>query len=497
MMVPEIALTPQLHDRFRAVFGDTVALLHSRMSMGERIDTWRRVRSGACRIVLGPRSAVFAPLHNVGLIIVDEEHEPSYKQEDPSPRYHGRDVAVMRARLEGCPIVLGSATPSMESYVNADEGRYTLLRLSHRADHASLPTVQVIDMRTERKTNRTIGTVSVSLVDEIKHRLARREGTILFLNRRGYASSLVCDDCGAVPHCPHCDVSLTYHKVSATVACHYCGYREQAITSCRTCGGIEIREQGIGTQRIEEDVRKALEGTGAVIERMDADTTQRRGSHRRLLQRFANGDVDVLIGTQMVAKGLDIPHVTLIGVINADQSLFQTDFRAVERTAQLLVQVSGRAGRDAERPGEVLIQTSSPEHPLYQEVARAGAPYRSDVLLNDQAQRREHDYPPYARFIIVECSGPLESDVEHAIRIWDRLLPNEDACWKRFPPITPSVARIRNRYRRVIVIKNLKASDPSGGRCRSLLVAAQEAYFQSHAVRTVRVTIDVDASGSI
>ena len=497
MLVPEIALTPQLYDRFVALFGASVGLMHSRMSMQERLDMWNRIQSGEVRLVIGPRSAVFAPLLNVGVIIVDEEHEPSYKQDDPSPRYNGRDVAIMRGQLEKCPVILGSATPSLETYANADDHRYERLVLASRADQAELPAVHIVDLRSARKSGHMHGTLSAELVSAMKLRLDRNEATILFLNRRGYANALLCDDCGHAPECPHCSVALTYHKTASALACHYCGYRQPALTACTTCGSTELRESGTGTQRVEEDVRKALEGTGAVIERMDTDTMKRRGAHRALLERFANNEIDVLIGTQMVAKGLDIPRVTLIGVVHADQGLHQADFRAVERTAQLLVQVSGRAGRDAARPGLVMIQTSTPEHPLYQEQLVADHPYRSETLTAELASRKHLLYPPFGRFIVVECSGPMEADVEHAARVLDRLLPADHPSWVRYGPTTPSIARLRNRYRRIIVIKNNKASDPTGGQCRTLLTSALHMYYATYAVRTVRITVDIDANGTI
>lgn len=497
MLVPEIALTPQLYDRFVALFGSAVGLMHSRMSMQDRLEIWNRIQSGDIRLVIGPRSAVFAPLVDVGVIIVDEEHEPSYKQDDPAPRYHGRDVAIMRGQIERCPVILGSATPSFESYVNADDQRYERLVLSSRADHAALPSVRLVDMRSARRSGAVQGTLSTELVSEIHQRLERSEASILFLNRRGYAHALLCDDCGHAPECPHCSVALTYHKTTASLACHYCGYQQPALTACTTCGSTELRESGTGTQRVEEDLRKALDGSGAVIERMDTDTMKRRGAHRAMLERFANNEIDVLIGTQMVAKGFDIPRVTLIGVVNADQGLHQADFRAVERTAQLLVQVAGRAGRDAARPGLVMIQTSSPEHPLYREQMMVDHPYRSGTLDAELDLRRQLLYPPFSRFIVVECSGPMEGDVEHVARILDRLLPVEHPCWVRYGPTIPSIARLRNRYRRIIVIKNTKASDPTGGQCRTLLTSALQMYYTSYAVRSVRVTVDIDANGTM
>jgi primosomal protein N' (replication factor Y) (superfamily II helicase) len=490
ILVPEIALTPQLHDRFRRVFGSTVALLHSNMTVGERIHTWRRIGNGELTIVIGARSGVFAPLKNVGIIIVDEEHEPSYKQDDPAPRYHGRDAAIVRASFERCPIILGSATPALETQYNVSQGRYQMHRLTHRADEAEMPSISFVDLRVERKKGSLTGTISEPLADAIREHVGRKEGVILFLNRRGYASSLQCEDCGTAPQCPNCDVSMTWHKATSSLRCHYCGHHEPRVTACSTCGSLDVGEVGTGTQRVEEDVREILTDTGAVIERMDTDTMRRRGSHRRLMQRFYDGDVDLIVGTQMITKGLDIPRVTLIGVINADQSLFQSDFRAAERTAQLLTQVAGRAGRHRSHPGRVIVQTSSPEHPAIV------ASY-DDFLQLELEQRIEAGYPPSTRFHVIEISGRNDQDVEHVSRVLDRLLPAEHPCMVRFRPTVPPIARIRNRYRRIIVMKNVRSVDPNGSQFRSILVAALQAYNETHAVSSVRVKVDIDASGLV
>lgn len=498
MLVPEISLTPQLQDRFRAVFGDKVAVLHSGMAVGERVGVWRRIRQGELTIVIGARSAVFAPLANVGVIIVDEEHEPSYKQNDPSPRYHGRDAAILRAQLERCPVILGSATPSLESIHNMKINKFRYITLSQRIDGATLPKIEIVDMRTEHRTGNALGTISKRLLDAIIDRVTKKEGTILFLNRRGYAVQMQCEDCGAVPQCPNCDVSLTWHKATATLKCHYCGHTEPARTACATCGGIDLTESGIGTQRVEEDVTNALASmlpeVNAVVERMDTDTTRRRGSHRKILTRFIEGKADVLIGTQMVSKGLDIPRVTLVGVVNADQSLYQSDFRSQERTAQLLIQVSGRAGRTASHPGLVVIQTSSEEHPVIQAVLNNS---QKEWCERELELRRELLYPPFSRFIVIQFSSSNQERVEHAATVVSKLLPTNNPALLWYPPQLPPIPRMRNRYRRVIVIKNPKAEDPSGSACRAVLNAVIAAYFDSYASAAVRVSIDVDASGTL
>ncbi len=500
MLVPEIALTPQLHDRFRAVFGDRVLLLHSRISQGARADLWQQILKGSQLVVLGARSAVFAPLAQLGVIVVDEEHEPSYKQDDPAPRYHARDVAVMRASLERCAVIMGSATPSLESVHNVRSNRYKHLLLPRRTDGAVMPRISLVHIAQERTAGRMIGTLSHTLVESVQARLTRNEGSILFLNRRGYASQLECQDCGYVAPCPNCDVHLTWHKVPGVLRCHYCGYSETVRTACHQCGGVDLKESGIGTQRVEQDLAKAigsmtLSGNRTpTIARMDADTMQRRGAHRLLLEQFAAGSIDVIVGTQMVAKGLDLPRVTLVGVVMADHSLHQSDFRAAERTLQLLVQVSGRAGRQVDHPGEVVIQTYSPQHPVIRAVTENKVAEWTHLEL---ASRKEAMYPPYARFITIELSSLSETDVDHVSRVFHRLLPTDHPALLRFPPVVPSIARIRNRHRRVIVIKNPKNVDPSGSTMRAVLGTALEQYASNHAVASVRVTVDVDASGTL
>lgn len=494
ILVPEIALTPQLADRFRDVFGEHVAVLHSRMHAGERTDVWRAIRSGEKSIVLGPRSAVLAPVQNLGIIIVDEEHEPSYKQDDPAPRYHGRDVAIMRGQFESCVVVLGSATLSLETARNVSLGRYQHCSLTHRADGAVMPEVRIVDMRTARKEGTLTGAFSHQLVDAIVERIGRKEGVLLFLNRRGYAREVQCHDCGDVPQCKNCDVSLTFHKATNMLRCHYCGHNEPARTMCLSCGGTSIKEVGTGTQRLEEDLAELLRerSVTATIARMDADSTARRGSHRKLLQRFADGDIDVLIGTQMVAKGLDIGRVTLVGIMAADQALYQSDFRASERTVQLLVQVAGRAGRTGSRPGTVLVQTFTPTHPAIQ---AAVTNTLKEWQESETSERLVPLYPPFARFITICISALEDADVLHHAAILARLLPEQGPGFVRLEPVEPSVPRLRNRFRRVIIIKNDKTVDPSGAQCRAYLRATLEEYYRSFASARVRVHVDVDASG--
>lgn len=358
MLVPEISLTPQMVQRFKSRFGEHVAVMHSGLSQGEKYDEWRKIERGEAEVVVGARSAIFAPIENIGVIIIDEEHEASYKQEE-TPRYHARDLAIWRSEYHHCPVVLGSATPSLESRARAQKNVYQRLRLTQRANQAAtLPTIDVVDMRQEVE-NGNVSSFSMSLQEKLQERLEKNEQSVLLLNRRGYSSFVMCRDCGYVLPCPNCDISLTLHMDSKTMKCHYCGHEERIPYRCPNCGQDKIRYYGTGTQKVEEELQTLLPDSR--ILRMDVDTTRRKGAHEKILRTFGEGQADILLGTQMIAKGLDFPNVTLVGVLNADTALNLPDFRSSERTFQLLTQVSGRAGR-AEKPGEVIIQSFNPEH---------------------------------------------------------------------------------------------------------------------------------------
>ena len=397
VMVPEIALTPQTVSRFASRFGDRVAVLHSALSDGERYDEWHRIRSGAARVVIGPRSAVWAPVRDLGLIVVDEEHESSYKQ-DETPRYNARDVAVLRGALEGARVVLGSATPSLESWMNVKRGKYALAEMTRRAGLGRLPNVRIEDMR--REAGGGGGMIfSRELLEAIRQRLDRHEQTILFLNRRGYATSAVCAGCGFVVSCPDCGIPYTYHRADACLRCHVCGQWVPVPKSCPQCKCPGFDFKGIGTQRAEAALQKCF--PHARVLRMDADSTSRKNSHDDLLSAFRRGEADVLLGTQMIAKGLDFPNVTLVGVLNADSSLNMPDFRAGERTYQLLAQVAGRAGR-AELPGEVIIQTHDVDAPVLAAVVRGDfAGFAADEL----KARQECFFPPCCHYSVIVFSS--------------------------------------------------------------------------------------------
>ncbi len=391
VLVPEIALTPQTVRRFAGRFGDRIAVLHSALSDGERYDEWQRIRRGEAKVVVGPRSAVFAPVRNPGLIVVDEEHDPSYKQDD-LPRYHARDIAVVRARLEGAKVVLGSATPSLESWFNARKGKYAFAPIPNRVAGHSMPDVTLVDMQDEQRKTGHVPIFSSALVDAIHRRLERGEQTILFLNRRGYSRVMECTSCGWIAECESCSMPYTFHRADECLRCHICGKWIHPPKECPECRGREFSFTGIGTQRAEDALKKCF--PSARILRMDADSTARKFSHDDILGAFRAGKADILIGTQMIAKGLDFPNVTLVGVLNADSSLHRPDPRAGERTYQLLAQVSGRAGR-AEKPGEVFIQTFSPDEPVIK-AAASNDGFESFAEM-ELAARREDYFPPYCR----------------------------------------------------------------------------------------------------
>ena len=394
VMVPEIALTPQTVQRFASRFGDRVAVLHSALSDGERYDEWHRIRSGAARVVVGPRSAVFAPVRDLGLIVVDEEHDPSYKQDD-NPRYNARDAAVLRGRLEGARVVLGSATPSLETWRNVSVGKYALAEMKRRAGAGTLPAVRLVDMSAPRRDGATGAIFSQELLDAVRLRLDRHEQTILFLNRRGYSRSVTCAVCGATVDCPACALPYTYHRADDCCRCHVCGGWIATPQVCPACGAPALQYKGIGTQRAEAALAKCF--PDARILRMDADSTSRRNSHDDILSAFRRGEADVLLGTQMIAKGLDFPNVTLVGVLNADAALNLPDFRAAERAYQLLAQVAGRAGR-AELPGEVLIQSYDVSSPVL------GAVVRGDFAAFAAAELESRvacDLPPFCHLAVI------------------------------------------------------------------------------------------------
>ncbi|WP_054677495.1 primosomal protein N' [Lacticaseibacillus sharpeae] len=446
MLVPEIGLTPQMVGSVKGRFGSDVAVLHSGLGNGERYDEWRRIARGEAHVVVGARSAAFAPLQNIGVLIMDEEHEATYKQED-APRYHARDVLLWRARYNHAPVVLGSATPSLESRARAEKGVYTQLMMPKRANAQPLPPVHVVDMRQSELDNES-GDFSQQLLDALKTRLQKHEQSVLMLNRRGFSSFVMCRECGYVAKCPNCDISLTLHMDTHNLRCHYCGHEEPIPRECPSCHSPKIRYYGTGTEKVEQTLTKLL--PDARILRMDVDTTRRKGAHSRLLKQFGNHEADILLGTQMIAKGLDFPDVTLVGVINADTALGLPDFRASERTFQLLTQVSGRAGR-ADKPGEVYIQTYNPDHYAIQLAQRQDY---ERFFGYEMHMRHEGGYPPYFFTFRLTVSHEVEDQAaKAAFRLADMLRDQLSDGAVILGPTRGAIARLKRRYYYQIVVK--------------------------------------------
>ncbi|MBD2279102.1 MAG: primosomal protein N' [Dolichospermum sp. DEX189] len=476
VLVPEIGLTPQLTDRFRARFGNKVHVYHSALSDGERYDTWRQMLTGEPQIIIGTRSAIFAPLPNLGLIILDEEHDSSFKQDSPIPTYHARTVAQWRAELEHCPLILGSATPSLESWVSRN---HQYLSLPERINSRPLPPVEIVDMRQELKEgNRSI--FSRKLQNALQQLEARQQQGILFIHRRGHSTFVSCRSCGYVLECPHCDVSLAYHHVEAgapeLLRCHYCNYGRLHPPHCPECSSPYLKFFGSGTQRVAQELTKQFPNLKII--RFDSDTTTKKGSHRELLTRFANGEAHLLVGTQMLTKGLDLPQVTLVGVVAADGLLHLSDYRANERTFQTLTQVAGRAGR-GDDPGRVIVQTYTPEHPIIEAVQKHDYQSFCDAEL---AQRQALNYPPYGRLILLRLSSLDPIQVQNTAQIIATFL-NDKEGFEILGPAPASILRVANRYRWQILLKfapDALPNLPDWPEVRSLIHSS------------VSLTIDVD-----
>jgi primosomal protein N' (replication factor Y) len=475
VLVPEIALTPQLTGRFQARFGGGIAILHSGLSDGERFDEWRRIRRGLARIVIGARSAIFAPLDRIGIIIVDEEHEASFKQSD-GLRYNARDLALVRGRMERACVVLGSATPSVTTIHAAGLGRLTQLELPERVENRPMPIVERVGMKGSKET------VSAALSSRLSETYEQGQQAIVFLNRRGFATFLVCTECGKPLTCPNCSVTLTYHRQRGESLCHYCDYAVPAPGTCPSCGGTSLGELGAGTEKLEQNLKEFL--PAARILRMDSDTTSGKGSHERLLARMNDGSADILVGTQMIAKGHDFPEVTLVGVVNAEASLGMPDFRAAERTFQLLSQVIGRAGR-GETPGRVVVQALDTEHYAIRSAAEHDAAgfYRQELEF-----RREAGYPPFSFLAAFAISGLLEQTVseqaDKTARLLARLKSELKVRVEILGPAPSPIYRLRNRFRRQILLKGINRSD-----LHRLLASWRQ---QTEIVSTVRISVDID-----
>lgn len=473
MLVPEISLTPQIVERFILRFGHNVAILHSGLSDGEKYDEYRKIKDGKVKIVVGARSAIFAPLKNLGIIIIDEEHTSTYKQ-DNHPRYHARDIAILRSNYHNCPLLLGSATPSLESMARACNKIYTLLTITKRAGEGTLPSVYVVDMKDEIKKGNNI--FSSFLDRKIKEKLEKKEQVILLLNRRGYTSVETCNKCGETIKCPNCDISLTYHKTSDMLRCHYCGYGTKKYLKCPKCNSSDLKDYGLGTQKLEEELNKRY---NAKVVRMDIDTTSRKGEHQKIIKEFGEHKYDILVGTQMISKGLDFPLVTLVGVINADSSLNIPDFRSSERTFQLLSQVSGRAGR-SDKSGEVIIQTYNSDH--YSILLAK----RHDYLTFYQEEmkiRKLLNYSPYYFIILVRISTKdYELSFKESKKIGDYLRKNLSKTTYVLGPAMANVFRVDNTYYQQCIIKYKKDD-----KLRTVLTT-----LDNHYKNNTKVNIEID-----
>lgn len=483
-LLPEIAITTQIVVRLKKIFGDKVGIYHSKFSDNERVEVWKGIQSGKFQFVVGVRSAVFLPFDNLGLIIVDEEHEPSYKQFDPAPRYHARDVALVIAQKQRAKVLLGSATPSIESYYHASQGRYGLVKLTQRFGDAQLPDVELIDLKAERKQKRMKGGFTFTFLQHLKDNLDRKEQSILFLNRRGYSPFLQCEECNWISRCEQCDVSLTYHLRDGELRCHYCGHKEAAPKRCPACGSTKVRTMGYGTEKIEDEL--AVIFPAARIQRMDLDTTRSKTAFQTIIQEFEEGETDILVGTQMVSKGLDFDRVSLVGIFDADRMINFPDFRSIERAFQLLTQVSGRAGR-RNRVGKVLIQTNNTNHPLLHKIIQNDY----DGLYQDEIQEREaYFYPPITRLIQLtakhqEQAIAKEAAVQLAAKLTEKL-----GSGRVLGPETPLVERIRNQFLFDVLLKlerslNLKA-------IKAFVQEEVDNVLTNKAFKGLSVVIDVD-----
>ena len=453
MLVPEISLTPQIVSRFRQRFNNEVAVLHSGLSDGERYDEYRKIKKGLVKIVVGARSAIFSPFQNLGVIIIDEEQVTSYKQEN-NPKYHTRDVALFRCKYHNCPLVLGSATPSLESYARAKKGVYKLLTLNKRANNKLMPEIRIVDMKKEIRNN--YHNISLELENAIKEKLDKKEQIIILLNRRGYSSMLTCKDCGEVIKCPNCDISLTYHKTSNTLRCHYCGYGTKVQDTCPSCYGRSLTMYGLGTEKLEEELVKKF---NARVVRMDLDTTTSKKAHSKIIKDFLDQKYDILVGTQMIAKGLDFPNVTLVVVINADASLNIPDFRSSEYTYQLLSQVSGRSGRD-KKEGIVIIQTLNPEHYSI----KYAKDHDYDGFFNYEMRiRKKLGYPPYYYLTLIKIlSRDYQLCMKEANKVGEFLRKNLPSDVIVLGPSIASTFKVNNIYHFQCIIKYKKEDDIKG-----------------------------------
>ena len=491
ILVPEISLTPQITSRFFNVFGDEVTVIHSRMSPGERYDTWRRIFKGKSNVVIGARSALFTPLRNIGLIVIDEEHDASYKQADMVPKYNARDSAIMLGSIVNCPVLLGSATPSIESMYNAKTGKYKLLELPERIDNAKLPLINLIDVNRERKKQRMENIFSKTLLDKIEDRLKKGEGVIILQNRRGFSTQIYCTDCSEVELCDNCSVPMVYHINKNNIECHYCGLVKEVPNACTHCGSIQIKYFGTGTERVEDELEFYF--PKAKLSRIDSDSITKKSALSRLLLSFGSGEIDVLVGTQMVSKGLDFSRVTLVGVISAETTLWLPDFRADERTFQLLTQVSGRAGR-SKNPGEVIIQTLNEKHFALQMVLNNNYKgfYEKEII-----DREKMGFPPFTRIALIEAKDQSNEKAKGAATGFYNELKKYSKWLKISSPTPAIISRLKGQYRYQILIKSSKETDPGGKIIRKAILDSYAEFNRKSRYKDVRLIYDVDPQSLI
>jgi primosomal protein N' (replication factor Y) (superfamily II helicase) len=484
-LLPEIALTAQIVTRLMKVFGEKLGVYHSKFSDNERAEVWQGVLSGRFQVVVGVRSAVFLPFHNLSLIIVDEEHEASYKQYEPAPRYNARETALMMAHLQGAKTLLGSATPAIETYYNCKTDRWGLVTMLKRFGEAQLPDVELVNTREEQQRKTMHSHFSSKLLDGIEARLKRKEQVILFQNRRGYAPFISCDECSWIPKCRNCAVSLSYHKFSGELRCHYCGYHERMPSDCPACGATTLKSMGFGTEKIEDDLKLML--PSAEVQRMDLDTTKKKNSYQQIIADFENGKTNVLVGTQMVTKGLDFENVSLVGILNADSIIHFPDFRAHERAFQLFVQVSGRAGRKG-KPGTVIIQTRDPMQAIFRKVKSVD--YEA-LYAHEIEERMRFSYPPFVRMIKVTVKHADERTSENAAIVLSKDLTDRLGKQQVLGPEIPYIFRIRNLFLNEIHIK-LPRENVNLRTAKGQIAMAIQQLYQMPDFKGIRVVADVD-----
>ncbi len=485
LLLPEIALTTQIVQRLKKVFGKTMGVYHSRFTDNERVEVWKNILNGTFKFIIGVRSSIFLPFENLGLIIVDEEHDPSYKQHEPAPRYHARDSGIYLAHLHHAKVLLGSATPSIESYFQAEQNKYGLVKLAKRYAEAQLPTILISNLQEEqqRKTNK--GEFSSLLIKKMESALQAKEQVIIFQNRRGYSPSISCEDCHWIPKCVNCAVSLTYHQYRNSLICHYCGYKESMPSQCPTCSSTRIKTLGYGTEKLEEELN--LHFPEASVQRMDLDTTRTKTSYENIIEQFEKGETDILVGTQMLTKGLDFDKVNLVGIFNADRMLHFPDFRSYERAFQLITQVSGRAGR-RQKTGEVVIQTMQPDHPILNFILNHDYTgfYKAELQ-----ERHQHSYPPYARLIELTIKHIDKKVCANAASVLSNAIRNSINEVMVLGPGEPMISKIRNQYLMSILVKVARGNQQLGSIKKTLLSEIDKLQRQKE-YRAVRFIVDVD-----